>query len=583
MLKKCVFLLLFCLQFNLQAQRVLFAGEGSEGAVRLVWYPYEWPSKSEGVIIKRRAINTEEWEIITEKTIVQEIKDGASLAHYIKDKKEALDIENFRKSKFLTGKWQNVTADEYKEKLAQDDELRTIRLGLRSDFKIAAASGFAMIDLPPKGKKEWEYGIFFDKKQKKPTKTVAVKMAPPVYELNAKSSVKVNRGIGKLRINGYWYIDSLKFVEDFKTLDFFCFKEVQGTEKIKTVFSKKLPGKLIGGYGTKFSDYAVSDSLKTTYTLHIGTIFGTTHPIASETFDPAIIAPEDLYIKTLPILDEDHDLALGLPPITWDFKVEDEKYISGFRVMEKKGFRNWVPVSDVIDKTKRSFMDPRQPINKKTYTFRVEAVLKAGMGTKSSWEEKYYYQYTPKAPAPELDYEWVEKGGGYYLKIFWGEENKTGNTVGYRIIYNYENEEEDYRMSTDGRLLKEPVYYYSVQDIYSEDYYFKVAQISADGDIGTWSAPLKTLSHTVEMPPFNVYKHEVKDKTITIHWQKLYPIKDLDAFDVYVNGKLEQSEKPQATSTSYTYSKPGKYEFKIVAKTKFGLSTEKKWIVKVEK
>lgn len=587
-MKKLTYLFLLLMPLFVAGQDVGFYGEGSPTNVRLVWYPYSWPAETDGAYIKRRPVGTNEWTALNNNPIVPGMGENIPLNDRIKDEKLLEKITERRRRRMIQKKWKTVSPEDFKQVLIKGDKNKWMQFGFREEYFLAVASGFGFIDAPDTKNKKYEYGIFFSKAQKEPTKTVEVELVDPEYAIKITSKPKFVDVHGRMFMHLYWYIDSVDYYNNFYLNQFIGYKKEPGSDRKSPLHGANIkPGKLADGFGVRHENLDIDKENTITYVLKVITIFDTYHDVATIDVDPSDIPPENLYLKLEPINDDGYDLSKGLPPIQWNFHQEDEKHIDGFIVQEDVGMRDWETVSDTLSPSQRTFTYPKKPINKKEYTFRIMALRSDGMRDQRSVNvEDYYYRYVPKAPAPELQYEWIENEGGKALRIFWTEDNKAPGTVGYRLLYNWDDDEEDYRCPRDGRLLETPEYYYDVNDPFGRYYYFKVAQISADDDIGAWSAPLQALTHTTEMPVFQINDVRYGDKKVTVEWSKWLPVndlKDFDAFYVYVDDELIGKHPIETYELTFDYKKKGKHTIKVIGKTQFGLSVEDEMRFTVEK
>ena len=560
-------------------------GEGNKNTVKLLWYVDSWPEKLEGFIIKRRVITTDKqskWVELSKSVIYPEISTGKDLSNVVPDKETEQALKAKLASYLKKDKTQTITLTPFskKEFLAQAKAdataVQNMRLAFSIDYDIAILAGFGAIDKNMPFDEVYEYGLFpviGGKTAEDPAGTYQWKYGDkpnlsPANEITTRPTDK------KTKIEVVWNVE----MKQYKELNLNGFNVYRHAGSDKFV---KLNSTPIWVSSTKekadlnYYDNTAAEGVNYTYAVAPVNLFGTEGIRISTVFDPVkayhnYVMPGLKEFKTM--------ISPGVPPeviVNWEFKKEEEAFMKGFRVERADKSNNFVPISDLLPVTSRSFSD----IGKKNimgyYSYRV--IVVTDDPSFKGWSNVVLFVYNPviKPPVPKnLTGKFSTEKGHQYISLVWeGKTSEDSLTAGYHIYANFPPSEK-LMLEASIPLIKTNQYKYEVFNSIGAKYRFEV---SAQSKFMYESDPCKFIevfSPTKNMPYPNLWPIKVDSNRVVLEW-RYDNIPDLKGFQVYQNKKLIVNEKTLTKDARKWVSPPmeyGKeYVFEIAAISDYGV------------
>jgi hypothetical protein len=581
---------LTCILFSLflsgllaaQSTGVHLIGEGNNNTVKLLWYVDKWPESLEGYIIKRRVITNDrqgKWIDLNKTLIYPELSLEKDLGNVMPDVQGIQDLKS--KLKGYLAKTGNITLKPFSFQgfleisKSNPDAVKNMKIAFSTDYDIALLSGFGLVDKNIPFDEKYEYGIFSvigNKVQSEPDATYQW-LAGTKPDLNLPVTIKAKHTEKKTKIELIWQVD-LKLFNKLNVNGFNIYRQANNEKTVKLNIG---PVWLSGSKETSIATYYDNTAIEgTVYTYSIipVSIFGTEGNKTSTVYDPAkayhIITPPSL----TSIKGTDNPLSSEIK-ISWNFKKEDESFITGFIVERMDNSGSYKAVSETLPSTARNFNDIGPKRVQQYYTYRIKLITDDAEFKGISNISLFYFDPIIKPPVPKnLSGKITTDKGHQYIQLSWDpKSNDDSLTAGYHIYANFPPYD---KMMMEGSipLIKGNEYKYEVYNSLGARFKFQVSAQSKYIHESEPCKPIEIYSPTRIMPYPNLWPLKVDSNRVILDW-RYDNVQDLKGFIVYQDKKIVANEKTLGKDARKWVAPPleygREYVFEMAAVSEYGV------------
>jgi hypothetical protein len=551
-----------------------FYGEGDKNIVRLMWLPESWPQNLSGFDIKRRHANGE-WELLNKTPIIPEMSLQKDLGNVEPSASERERLKDKLKQMIDKGKTKEITNEAYLNRLRTDtNAVYALYVPVAVDYDFALLNGFGLVDRTIKPG-ENEYGLFPIINGKPSDKPVATYKW--TYGTSPDLNVKVTPTVkpaakGKLQIS--WTVDAAAY-KKLNINGFNVYRKTKGGDLVKLnstpIWINTNTAQPVASY---YDD--VKENTIYTYAIVPNSLFGTEGPRTTVDFDPAKlpppVAPPKLYTNP--------DRKTPGPGIefNWDFEKSGEKDIKGF-ILARKGEndKEYKAHTEMLKPETRSYLDTKDLVAGKYYTYRLSAIRKDGAILRSNELLLLYIPTMKPLPPVGLKGTWEQEGDHFYILLEWKPNPKDTLAKSYHI---YASSPPDRTLMWQASIPEQKgiSYKYEVFNDYEATYRFAMTAMSRYGQESSLSDSIEVFTPTTLMPDVRIWPFTVDSNRITLNWD-YKTFKDLKGFRLFQDGDMIADEKVLGKDTrkwvSGALQYGTRYTYELMAVSTYGVMGRK--------
>lgn len=548
-------------------------GESGDGkTVKLIWFLKTWDARIRGFDIKRRT-GGGEWITLNSSLIVPELQTGKNLANVEPDIGEQQRLKTLLQSSINAGRIKPVPAAAYLQRLAGDDKaLQAVAITIALDYDLALLHGFALVDRGISAGNNYEYGLFLNGPDSKEPSAVfswraGTKAIPAIpVEIGVRRTAVPNQ------VQLWWKAEAGR-MQAVHPAGFNVYKQ-QGSEWKKINKGPVAIGKEASLFS--FFDSDASRDRVTRYAVAIITLFSNEGPKTEYTYDPARYPSAYRAAEPGEPGPAGENFKNGIA-VNWQFPVDDEKYIAGFRIEKAVPPGDYEQPSVLMPASSRNYTDAAVAAPGSYIKYRIKTIYNDSSVYNSS-EQLYYYLPHIRVAAPgSLHASVVKDANKRFVELSWAASSDT-LVRGYRIYAGNST-------VSNGRIYQEAgiplitghTYRYEVKNNRAADYRFIVAAVSRFNVEG-YASDTVAIGVPGSRLPAPVVQAGIPDSNIVVlRWA--YPdIPDLKGFRIYQNGNMVGNEQQYKKGTVSFVTPPlrygATYRFTVTAVSESGVVSE---------
>lgn len=573
------FLVLCTVMFNpsiLCASGEKFYIESGESEIKLLWLPDSWDNDLMGFNIKRGTLgldgNVASWKNVNSDVYIPSLSADRNLNDVHYDSLEQLRIKDLIKAEAVMAK--HLTNDQVRQKFvtAGDDGMMGFGIRLKNKFDVALMYGFGCVierSLTPGNQ---VYGLFkVDLSGNESGAPVAI-VKDEIFA-NLSDRLIIDEDFKKFRdgIKLIWRMPSDLFDE----LGIYQFRlysvAVDGSGKV-TGHTRMAVGpiKKVKDGVVEYYTYAHKHDRKKRHyfaleaTNRFQNVFNKYYII----YEPITELSDFINLEKAPKVSQ---LSGTGVKVSWEYKQENEKYITAFKVRRRLGLSFvFEDVSPLLPVQSREFVCENQRSYGVVHSYSVLAVGKDGSvaGYPMASIQLHDNRALPKPKG--LTSKFVIKDGKRYVHLKW-DPKEAGDTATdkYLLLTNSSTSRKFYIDASLGKISSNEIFY-EVHSRFSRDYIFRLKAISKNGVTSDYIETTCSVSgkYMPAMPKPTVVLHGDGDAA-KLSWSSQDLGGNLIGYRIYANAEQVADESQvKAGTTEWIITdlqKDTRYNFTIKA------------------
>ncbi len=528
---KGTFIVFFLLQACVAAGQppAVLAGESADGkTVRLLWFLSKWDGTISGFEIKRRQAGGP-WQPLHTKPVIPEISLAKTYENVDRSVAEQnrlrLKLQGLIRSKQV----KQLPATDFRQWLSSGDKaLQELNAVLASDYDLALAAGFALVDRTAAPGFGFDYGLFAAGSTNSGPLALyswmsgtQAKLTPPVA-LTARPFAKNNT------VQLQWTLDTTS-KKGLVVAGYHVYK------RIATAWKQLNTAPVAGSNNqTVFTwfDRTTPATQNATYAVALQTVFGNRGDKQLYNYRAA----ENLATLPAPQL-SDVAVADNGFHLAWTFPEDKEPLLDGFTVEKGQPSGDWQAVIRRLPASQRRVMEQSPSAPGRSIPFRVKAIYKNEKETVSNVQEVFYLPASALAAPTGLKGRWVKEDGRTFIHLSWDKKPSADTLIEGYHLYVSTPLDTLFSLQGSGPRITGKETSYEVFNTAAADYRFRVAPVSIFSTEGRMSETImvRAPATVLSMPRLDSFSIDTANR-VTLHWRYAEQ-SGIKGFRLYQNGK----------------------------------------------